>query len=58
MSKNKNEVRNKEFIFKVWKKVDFIRIYTDVKNECLKGQYLIKNVGHKIHKGIRFSKSI
>lgn len=42
----------------MWKKLDFIRIYTDDKNQCLKGKYLIKNEGPKIHKTIRFSKSI
>lgn len=39
-------------------KLDFIRIYTDVKNQFLKGKYFIKNVGPKIHKAIRFSKYI
>lgn len=44
--------------FKSKNKLDFIRIYTDAKNQFLKGKYFIKNVGPKIHKAIRFSKYI
>lgn len=58
MSKNKNEVQKRSHFLKNENKLDVNRIYTDVKNQCLKGKNLIKNVGPKIHKAIRFSKYI
>lgn len=58
MSKNKNEVQKRIHFLKNKDKLEFIRIYSDVKNQCLKGKYLIKNVCPKIHKAIRFSKYI
>lgn len=58
MSKNKNEVQKRIHFLKSENNLGFVRIYSDVKNQCLKGKYLIKNVGPKIHKAIRFSKSI